>query len=298
MFLDVWAYAKAYHRFDSLSISVCNGYTKGGKAMSSLKKDRQFFRIFSLVGAIGITLVTTSMCCARLRPPKTDRGYDNAMSNNREGVILPIAPKYQEQENWCTIAVFQMLRTYAGHPTKQCEIVNERIERLNPVATATVTYDCCDKKTLKKSQVCRRGTNPNDIPYLMDRSPLRSEQKNSALSEFFIQEELENGRPILISYHFTNSYCADDQRQNNPHSDPRCYGHSQLLIGYLPPGKQTNTSLVTHYIVIDPAYGTVEEVAYPDLVRGREIRQDWPWTDGRFVISERPWTSSWIIMPQ
>lgn len=205
----------------------------------------------------------------------------------QNGIILPIPVLKQEQPNWCTIAVFAMMRAYFLAPVRQCDMANERAylaPAIGTTTTATTGNGCCDPEFAAMNFCTRPTFSPTDFNRMFETSGLFSAEVERALTEQEIQAELSNGRPVLISYQYDHEYCKTDSSEK-----PVCYGHSVLLSGFLPPGAKTNTGTATSYIVLDPADGSSKLFSYARVLRGPRIKKVWPWSNKKAIVVPYPW---------
>jgi hypothetical protein len=260
-------------------------------------------RSFHLMLLLMLTATSAAICCVKhaARPPTSSPPSGSPAPRtcsdrpiHPRGVTLPIVPQRQEEPNWCTISTMGMLFRYLSVPMSQCEIAGIRTT-VDLAKTTTVTINCCNPTARRTVDACTRPTTETDTEYLLRVAGISGIPVHTPLNESYVQQELSNGRPILISYHYTHSFCDAKHWKDIPSI---CWGHSTLLAGFLQPGVETNTSSVANYLLIDPANGSVEQLTFAELRRGKEIRKEWPWTKGRRIIVPRPWTRSFVRIAQ
>ncbi len=198
-----------------------------------------------------------------------------------QGVELrDVVPQAQIGDSVCWAGTLAMIFQYFGDTRRQCELANEILKP---------PMDCCVGARLEKSSACNDGLENYKINILLSRHNLVFKYLDRALTESEIQHELSNGRPILISYNYTNDGCKELQRATHASPPAECHAHVSLIVGFRPGSIPTTPreQVLMYYTLIDPATGNAYHIDYQMLNAGITHEFVHPWRETWWHISPR-----------
>jgi len=123
-----------------------------------------------------------------------------AIAANAQKLTVPII--VQENSNWCWAATSQSVLGYYGYSHSQCEIAE--YARNNSTEINFGLIPCCENALSGCNQTNYNWYYPGSIEYILKNFGVDNQGMNSILYISQVQEEIDNNRPFIITWQYSN----------------------------------------------------------------------------------------------